>query len=148
MGCEVKILYDGAQGDIINQYIRFCHIFNEQVKLHGRTRKAVEETIRICRSEAVLEEYLEMEREEVIDMMLALFDEETLMKNHDAAIERKGRKEGRKKGRKEGKAEALVNLMKNLKWNLEQALRGLSIPESEWDDYREMVKALEANSAS
>ena len=105
MGCEVKILYDGAQGDIINQYIRFCHIFNEQVKLHGRTRKAVEETIRICRSEAVLEEYLEMEREEVIDMMLSLFDEETLMKNHDATIERKVRKEALKEGRKEGRKE-------------------------------------------
>ncbi len=90
--CEVKMLYDGARGDIINQYVRFCHIFNEQVKLHGRTRKAVDETIRICRSEAVLEKYLEKEQEEIMDMMLALFDEETLMKNHDATIERKSKK--------------------------------------------------------
>ena len=51
------------------------------------------ETIRICQSESVLKEYLKREREEVIDMMLALFDEETLMKNHDATIERKIRKE-------------------------------------------------------
>ena len=28
--------------------------------------------------------------------MLALFDEETTMKNHDAAVERKGEKKGRK----------------------------------------------------
>ena len=91
--CEVKMLYDGTQGDIINQYVRFCHIFNDQVKIHGRTRKAVDETIRICHKEAVLEEYLEREREEIMDMMLALFDEETLMKNHDASIERKSRKE-------------------------------------------------------
>ncbi len=93
--CEVKMLYDGARGDIINQYVRFCHIFNEQVKLHGRTRKAVDETIRICRGEAVLEEYLEREREEIMDMMLALFDEKTIMTNHDATIERKSRKKGR-----------------------------------------------------
>ena len=87
--CKVKMLYDGAQGDIINQYVRFCHIFNKQVKIYGRTRKAVDETIRICQREAVLEEYLEREREEVMDIMLALFDEETLMKNHDATIKRK-----------------------------------------------------------
>ncbi len=101
--CEVKVLYDGARGDIINQYVRFCHIFNEQVKLLGRTRKAVDETIRICRSEAVLEEYLEREQEEIMDMMLALFDEETIMTNHDATIERKGINKGRIEGRVEEK---------------------------------------------
>ena len=56
--CEVKVLFDGTKGDIINQYVRFCRIFNEQAKIHGRTRKAVEETIRICQSEDVLKEYL------------------------------------------------------------------------------------------
>ena len=101
--CEVKVLYDGAWGDIINQYVRFCHIFNEQVKLLGRTREAVDETIRICKSEAVLEEYLEREQEEIMDMMLALFDEETIMTNHDATIERKGINKGRIEGRVEEK---------------------------------------------
>lgn len=99
--CKVMMLYDGAQGDIINQYVRFCHIFNKQVKIYGRTKKAVDETIRICQSEEVLGEYLEKEREEIMDIMLALFDEETLMKNHDATIERKSIKKGRKEGRKE-----------------------------------------------
>ena len=86
------------------------------------------------------------------DLPARLREKEGNMCNYSEFVEnrgrKEGRKEGRKKGRKEGKAEALVNLMKNLKWNLEQALRGLSIPESEWDDYREMVKALEANSVS
>ena len=94
--CEVKVLFDGAEGDIISQYVRFCQVFNDQVKLYGRSRKAVEETIRICQNEDVLKEYLERQREEVIDIMLALFDEETTMKNHDAAVERKGEKKGRK----------------------------------------------------
>ena len=94
--CEVKVLFDGAEGDIISQYVRFCQVFNEQVKLYGRSRKAVEETIRICQNEDVLKEYLERQREEVIDIMLALFDEETTMKNHDAAVERKGEKKGQK----------------------------------------------------
>ncbi|MBQ1267059.1 MAG: hypothetical protein IIY06_09960 [Proteobacteria bacterium] len=55
---------------------------------------------------------------------------------------------GIKKGIKKGKAEDLVNLMHNFKLTLEQALRGLSIPESEWDDYRELVKKLDAHPAS
>ena len=52
------------------------------------------------------------------------------------------------RGIKKGKAEALVNLMRNFKLNLEQALRGLSIPEAEWDDYRKLVKQIEAHPAS
>ena len=87
------MLFDGTKGDIINQYVRFCRVFNEQVRINGRTRKAVEETIRICQSEDVLKEYLDRQREEVIDIMLTLFDEETTMKNHDAAVERKGLKD-------------------------------------------------------
>ena len=53
--------------------------------------------------------------------------------------------DGLKEGIKKGKAESLVNLMRNFKLNIDQALRGLSIPESEWDDYRELVKKLETN---
>ena len=88
--CEVRVLSGGRKGDIISQYVRFCHVFNEQVRLHGRTRKAVEETIRICRDEKVLAEYLERQWEEVIDIMMALFDQETIMRNHDASVEKRG----------------------------------------------------------
>ena len=55
---------------------------------------------------------------------------------------------GEKAGVKKGKAEALVNLMKNFKLSFEQALSGLSIPESEWEDYRKLVADLEAHSVS
>ena len=91
--CEVKILCNGKKGDIISQYVRFCHVFNGQVRKHGRTRRAVEETIRICRGENVLNDYLERQGEEVMDIMMSLFSEETMMRNHDAAVERRGRKE-------------------------------------------------------
>ena len=87
--CKVKVIIDGKQGDIINQYIRFCHVFNEQVKIYGRTKKAVEETIRICQSENVLREYLEKQRKEVIDIMVTLFDEETIQNNYLASERRK-----------------------------------------------------------
>jgi len=44
--------------------------------------------------ERFIETYTQIYRpEEVIDTMLALFDEETAMKNHDAAVERKVKKD-------------------------------------------------------
>ena len=49
----------------------------------------------------VLNEYLERQGEEVMDIMMSLFSEETMMRNHDAAVERRGEKKGEKKGRKE-----------------------------------------------
>ena len=91
--CTVKVVKDGEKGDIISQYVRFCRVFDEQVKIHGRTLEAVEETIRICKDEKVLEEYLERQREEVIDIMTTLFDQETIMKNHDATVRREERKD-------------------------------------------------------
>ena len=110
--CRVKVLFDGEKGDIINQYVRFCQVFNEQVQIYGRSRKAVEETIRICQDEDILKEYLERQRAEVIDMMLALFDQETLMKNHDASVERKAEKRGEKRGEKRT-ADLMAYLAKN-----------------------------------
>ena len=51
---KVKMIYDGKEGDIINQYVRFTKVCNEQVSLYGRTRKAIKETIRICKDSDVL----------------------------------------------------------------------------------------------
>ena len=73
---QVKVIYNGEDGDIINQYVIFTKVFNEQVKQLGRTRKAVLETIRICKDRNVLREYLEDREKEVIDIMMTLFDQE------------------------------------------------------------------------
>lgn len=73
---KVKVIYNGEDGDIINQYVIFTKVFNEQVKQLGRTRKAVLETIRICKDRNVLREYLEDREKEVIDIMMTLFDQE------------------------------------------------------------------------
>lgn len=48
---KVKMIYDGKEGDIINQYVAFTKIYNEQVKLHGRTREAVLENPHLQGSE-------------------------------------------------------------------------------------------------
>ncbi len=89
---EVKatVIYESDTDDIINQYIIFCKVFNEQTGRHGMTRKAVTETIRICKDRNVLREYLAQREKEVVTIMMSLFDEEQIMKSfirserHDA----------------------------------------------------------------
>ena len=79
---KVKMIYDGKEGDIINQYVAFTKIYNEQVKLYGRTREAVLETIRICKNQNVLSEYLSSREKEVVDIMMTLFNEEYILKTY------------------------------------------------------------------
>ena len=79
---KVKMIYDGEEGDIINQYVRFTKVCNEQVSLYGRTRKAIKETIRICKDKNVLKEYLESREQEVLDMLMELYDQEEVMRSY------------------------------------------------------------------
>lgn len=57
------------------------------------TRKAIIETIRICKDRNVLKEYLAQREKEVVTIMMSLFDEEQIMKSfirserHDEAKE-------------------------------------------------------------
>ena len=71
---NVKVITDGKNGDIIQQYVRFTKVYNEQVKLYGRNAKAVSETIRICENEDVLSDYLKSREKEVSGIMLAFSD--------------------------------------------------------------------------
>lgn len=84
----VKMIYDGQEGDIINQYVTFIRILNEQIKMYGRTKEAILETIRICRDKNVLREYLESKESEVVDIMMQLYDQEEIMRVHDMGIAR------------------------------------------------------------
>ena len=85
---KVKIIYDGQPGDIINQYVTFTKVANDQMKKYGKTRKAVEETIRICIDEDVLTEYLKEREVEVMDIMTALFDEEEVSRRYGIRMQR------------------------------------------------------------
>ena len=84
----VKMIYDSCKGDIINQYITFTKILDEQVKLYGRTKKAVQETIRICKDADILKEYLESRESEVVDIMMQLYDQEEIMRTYVASERR------------------------------------------------------------
>ena len=79
---KVKMIYDGRDGDIISQYIEFTKVCNGQIKVYGRTRKAIQEAVRICKDKNVLKEYLESREQEVVDMMMELYDEQEILKTY------------------------------------------------------------------
>ncbi len=84
----IKMIYDGKKGDIINQYVSFTRVLDEQVKKHGKTKDAVRETIRICKDSNVLKEYLEKRESEVVNIMMQLYDQEEIMRVHDIRVAR------------------------------------------------------------
>ena len=73
-------MYQENENDIIGQYIIFTKVYNEQRKKYGATKEAILETIRICKDRNVLKEYLENREQEVVDMMMTLFDDEQILK--------------------------------------------------------------------
>ncbi len=79
---KAKVIYESDKDNIINEYIVFCKVFNEQVKKHGMTKQAVTETIRICKDRNILKQYLSGKEVEVVTIMMSLFDEEQIMRTY------------------------------------------------------------------
>ena len=61
-------------------------MYNEQIKKYGQTRKSVTETIRICINRNVLRDYLESKEQEVVDIMMTLFDDEQVLEAYTEDI--------------------------------------------------------------
>jgi hypothetical protein len=99
---KAKVIYESNTDDIINQYIVFCKVFDDQRKLYGLTEQTVRETIRICKDRNVLREYLESREKEVVTIMMSLFDEEQIMKVYIEDYGNQKEEEGKKAGIKEG----------------------------------------------
>ena len=107
---NVKVLYGEGKDDIISQYVDFTKVYNEQVKLHGKTREAVLETIRICKDRNLLKEYLSGREKEVISIMMGLFDQEKAIEQFGNEKKEEGKLEGRREGKLEGKMETAINM--------------------------------------
>lgn len=98
----VNMIYDGNEGNIINQYVSFTKIYKEQYRLHGRTQRAVLETIHICKHKNILKDYLDSREKEVVDIMMTLFDQEYALEAYTEEIRQESRQEGILAGRHEG----------------------------------------------
>jgi len=144
---QVKVLCGGGTGDIVDQYVRFCKIADEERKKHGRTGRAIEETLRRCIEENVLAPFLMTRQKEVAEIMVTLFDQEKIMEIHDYHVAEAGRAEGRAEGRTEGRVEGRVegtlasikNLMETLGLSVEAAMNALKVPENERTKYASML---------
>ena len=142
---NVKVITDGKKGDIISQYVKFAKVVTEQIKLYGNKKKAITETLRICKDEDVLREYLIECEKEVISMLDVLFDHEFIAEAHDNTVREEGRQEGRREGRQEGRSEGILSsirsLISKMKISVTEAMDLLSIPESERAGYLKMLGA-------
>lgn len=125
---EVKVLYQENEKDIIGQYIIFSKVYNEQRKLYGNTKQAVTETIRICKNRNILKEYLESREQEVVDIMMTLFDDEQILKAYAKDIEDSTAKETEKKTARET-AERLIKKGKMSLDEIAECVPALSLDE-------------------
>lgn len=74
---EVTVLRGGDES-ILGQYVAFCQIADGQRKLHGLTKRTIQETMRICQEQGVLAPFLAARRKEVVDIMELLFSQEEI----------------------------------------------------------------------
>lgn len=132
---KVNVLHMSDENNILDQYIKFARISDEQVKEKGRTREAIEAIIRICIENDVLKEFLESRRAEVTEMLDTLFDQEYAVEAYGNEEREEGRREGRREGREEGVLSTLKSMMKSLGLTAEKALSASGIPEDKWKDY-------------
>lgn len=126
---SVKVLRDDGKGSIVDQYIAFSKIVDEQVKLHGRTDTALYETLRICRERKILKMFLDSREKEVLDIMTMLFDQQKVWEIELYNRREEGREEGRLEGREEGQAVVLRELLKQFSILDASKMTGISLEE-------------------
>lgn len=136
LDAKVKVLYGSDGGDIVSQYVAFTKVYDEQRKLHGRTRKAVTETIRICKDKNVLKEYLSEREKEVENIMLAMYDEKEILLEY---IESE-RYEAQQEGKKETAKEAAIQMVKAGKLSVDEIKQ--FFPILTLDDVKELQEEL------
>ena len=112
---EIQVLRDTGAGTIVDQYIRFCEISNEQRKQYGYTMKAVEETLRICCDENILMPFLASRQKEVQDIMLTLFNQERITEIHEYNLMKEARQQGQQEGQQEGLEKGIRAMVLTLK---------------------------------
>ncbi len=99
---KANVIYESDKDNIINEYIVFCKVFNEQIKEHGMTKQAVTETIRICKDRNILKQYLSSKEVEVVTIMMSLFDDEQIMRTYTKDIEKETERKSAERMIKDG----------------------------------------------
>ena len=98
----VKVLRGGEPGSITQQYVRFCQIADEQRALYGYSLKTIRETIKICKREGILADFLAQHEKEVVDIMCPIYDAAHQRKLDIRDAREEGREEGERIGYQNG----------------------------------------------
>ena len=133
---KAKVIYESDKDNIINEYIIFCKVFNEQTKKYGMTKQAVTETIRICKDRNILKQYLSSKEVEVVTIMMSLFDEEQIMRTYAKDMAREIARETAKETARETARETAKRLIKKGKMSLEEIAD--CVPPLSFDEVKEI----------
>ena len=136
----MKVLRGTGNGDIVDQYVRFCKIADEERKQHGRSGKAIEETICRCIEKNVLASFLMTRQKEVAEIMVTMLDQEKVMEIHDYHVAEVARKGGIQEGRAEETLSNIKSLTETLGLSVEAAMNALKVPEAERIKYAHLLR--------
>lgn len=102
---KLKMIYYNGESDIINQYIRFCNIFDEERLNSNNSAVIVENVLERCQSENILSDFLLVHFSEVKSRMYDfLTNKRYIWKTHIASELKIAREEGLEQGLAEGHA--------------------------------------------
>jgi len=141
LDATVKIFRNDCNPDIIGEYIFFCKTLDTRRKLYPNDgKRAILETIRICIEANKLKSYLENRKKEVVDIMMYIFDQETVSRLAIEEAKQKALITGRAEGEIKGTIQSIHSLMESLKLTADQAMNALKIPKEEQAKYLSLLK--------
>ena len=141
----VKVLKQPGTDTVSGQYIGFSKVYDEQRAIQHNKIECIKETIRICKEKGYLTEFLTEHEEEVVTMLMYLFDEQQERETYEAARDKEkiaqGIEIGEKKGIEIGKLKALIGLVKKNLISLASAASEANMTETEFANLPDMKAA-------
>ncbi|MCC8014726.1 MAG: hypothetical protein LIO87_05975 [Eubacterium sp.] len=104
---RVNVITDKNGKGIIGQYIIFTKVLDMQRKTLGNTEEAIINTIKICKNENILKDFLQEHEKEVYNIMISLYNYEKIYE----MFERELIAEGEARGEAEGEARSLERVV-------------------------------------
>ena len=137
---KIKVITESEKNNIVGEYIEFSKITNKLVKKYGYKKVTAEKIVNECIKKNILTEYLEDRREEVIDIMGILFDQDTVTEFYENEIYENGKaegmqqgiKQGIKQGMQQGTLKTIVNMFKKGIIKIKDAAKELGVSEKEF----------------
>lgn len=71
---------DGDNANILEEYVAFCRIYEQHLKICDKPEEAIEATLHICMRHGILREFLEGRQREVRTMLSDLYDQEKIIR--------------------------------------------------------------------